>query len=209
MRELIVDEYLLPDGSVDVVALRDDLFDYFNTLHYMLSDTEFDMIASHALGWIQDHLKDGSVFDGSVQAKAHEMSSGDHHGDYYKALILRRDQLLAARDVFREYTSRLREIFSDDRENVIAALKQFDFETGIYLRATEYANARNQAMQDYGLMLDSELEDVEEAIAQEEQFMNLDSGDTEEKPKKRTTRKTTSTTSAKKAKTKRYFHRNI
>lgn len=212
MKQIIVDEYLLSDGSIDVASLREDLFDYFNTLHYMLSDTEFDAIASHALGWIQDHLANHDVFERSVQSKAMEMSSGDHHADYYKALLLRRDQLLAARDVFREYTSKLREIFSDDRESVLQSLKRFDFDHGIYLRAVEYAQVRDEQLMDYETLLEGEIEDIEAAIASEEQYMDLESadGDSTEKPKKRVRKSASSTGSAeKKTKSKRFFHKNI
>lgn len=209
MKQLVVDEYIQPDGSVDVASLREDLFDYFNTLHYMLTDTEFDHIAQHALSWIQQHLSSHDVFDNSVQLKAFEMSSGDHHGDYYKALLMRRDQLLAARDVFREYTSRLREIFSDDRDAVLRSLQEFNFDDGIYLRAVAYAEARNQSMDDYENLLEGEIEEIEAAIDQEEQLLDMESGDTEasEKPKRKYTRK--SDDPAKKTKTKRLFHRSI
>lgn len=212
MRQIIADEYIQPNGSIDIASLRNDLFDYFNTLHYMLSDTEFDLIARHALAWIQDHLADHSVFENSVRTKASEIASGDHHGDYYKALILRRDQLLAARDVFREYTSRLREIFSDDRENVLAALNAFNFEEGIYLRATEYAQARDQALADYKTLLDGEIEEVESAIDQEEQALNLENGDSdpvETTPRRSRVKKDTAASEPKKPRSRRYFHRNI
>lgn len=212
MRQIIADEYIQPNGSIDIASLRNDLFDYFNTLHYMLSDTEFDLIARHALAWIQDHLADHSVFENSVRTKASEIASGDHHGDYYKALILRRDQLLAARDVFREYTSRLREIFSDDRENVLAALNAFNFEEGIYLRATEYAQARDQALADYKTLLDGEIEEVESAIDQEEQALNLENGDSdsvETTPRRSRAKKDTAASEPKKPRSRRYFHRNI
>jgi hypothetical protein len=212
MKQIIADEYIQDDGSIDIASLRHDLFDYFNTLHYMLSDTEFDLIARHALGWIQDHLADHNVFEDSIRSKAREISSGDHHGDYYRALILRRDQLLAARDVFREYTSRLREIFSDDREQVLASLHAFNFEEGIYLRATEYAQARDQAVQDFGTLLDGEIEEIESAIENEEQILDLETADRSEleKPvRKPRLKKSEDSVAEKKPRSRRYFHRNI
>lgn len=179
MRSINANEYILTNGHVDMITLRDDLHDYFNTLHYMLSDTEFDHISNFAKSWIESHLSDQDRLIASVRSKAHEISSGDHLADYYQALLQRRDQLLAARDVFREYTSYLRDIFSEDRNIVMNVLKSFDFDHGIYLRALEYQKAREAAVQLYNQSLDQELADIEKSIAFED--ARLEKADTNEK----------------------------
>ena len=206
MKQVIFNEYIHPDGSVDVHALRQDLFDYFNTLHYMLSDTEFDTIAQHALGWLQDHLSTHEVFERSVRSKAYDISSGDHHADYYKALLIRRDQLLAARDVFREYTFKLRDIFTDQRDQVLESLKKFNFEEGIYLRAVEYSRAREQALANYDAFLEGEIADLNDAIELEESYLNLESADNDNTASAGTPSKGEN---VKKTRVKRTFHRNI
>ncbi len=210
MKPLNATEYLLDNNHVDIVSLREDLFDYFNTLHYMLSDTEFDHISRFARSWIDDHLADHDRLESSVRSKAREISSGDHVADYYLALLQRRDQLLAARDVFREYTSYLRDIFSEDRDVVINALQSFDFNGGIYLRALEYQKARDAALQLYGQSLDQEIADIEKTIASGDAYMEV----ADSKPKRQSKSKTTSTkAAASKAKTgetkKRLFRKSI
>ncbi|MDQ3099576.1 MAG: hypothetical protein M3Q44_07580 [bacterium] len=165
MKSINVNEYILTNGHVDIASLREDLYDYFNTLHYMLSDTEFDHISQFARSWIDSHLENKSRIESSVKSKALEIASGDHVADYYLALLQRRDQLLAARDVFREYTSYLRDIFSEDRDLVMKALQAFDFDSGIYLRAIEYHKAREAAMQVYEESINQELADIERSIA--------------------------------------------
>jgi hypothetical protein len=176
MKPLVVTEYILDNGTVDAHSMREDLFDYFNTLHYMLSDTEFDHISQYAKQWISEHLSDSETFERSIKAKAWEMNSGDHLLDYYNALILRRDQLLAARDVFREYTRFLRDIFSEERDNVMNSLKSFDFDSGIYLRAQEYQHAREKLLTEYNKELDKELTLIEKSIGKLDD--KIASGDT-------------------------------
>jgi len=211
MKPLIADEYLDSRGTVDVIALREDLFDYFNTLHYMLSDTEFDQIAHFARDWIEEHLVDSERIDKSIRHKAHEMSSGDHFNDYYQALLIRRDQLLAARDVFREYTRNLRDIFTENRENVLESLQKFDFDQGIYLRAIEYHAARNELSNSYNEMLSDELLEVESLIENAEQSLELEGADHQKSdlPERRSKASKNSSDIASKKKSSRFFHRNI
>jgi hypothetical protein len=192
MKSINANEYILTNGHVDIATLREDLYDYFNTLHYMLSDTEFDHISQFARSWIDSHLEDPSRIESSVRNKAVEIGSGDHIADYYLALLQRRDQLLAARDVFREYTSYLRDIFSEDRDLVMKALKAFDFDTGIYLRAIEYHKAREAAMKIYEQSINDELADIEKTIATGDIVM--EPGDAP--AKKRASRKSTATKKA-------------
>ncbi len=173
MKPLNSNEYILTNGHVDLVSLREDLYDYFNTLHYMLSDTEFDHISQFAKSWINSHLEDHDRLESSIRSKASEIATGDHIADYYLALLQRRDQLLAARDVFREYTSYLRDIFSEDRDLVMSALQSFDFDSGIYLRALEYQKARESAERVYEQSLNKELADVERTIAESDSRMEV------------------------------------
>lgn len=208
MRPINPNEYILNNGQVDIVSLREDLFDYFNTLNYMLSDTEFDHISQFARSWIDSHLEDHAKLEASVKSKAHEISSGDHQADYYLALLQRRDQLLAARDVFREYTGYLRDIFSEDRDVVMKALQSFDFEGGIYLRALEYQKAREASEQLYEQSLDQELEDIEQSIAQSE--ISLDSADSAEEEKSAKKAKSPKSAVAKSGETKkRLFKKSL
>jgi hypothetical protein len=199
MKPLVVTEYILDDGHIDTHTLREDLYDYFNTLHYMLSDTEFDHISQFAKQWINEHLSDHITFEQSVRAKAWELNSGDHLSDYYTALLLRRDQLLAARDVFREYTRFLRDIFSDERENVMKALKGFDFDKGIYLRAEEYQKAREKLLTEYNKTLNKEIESIETAL------VKVDADLREEAHKSKRNTKPASEAKA----TRRYFKKSI
>lgn len=210
MKPLVAHEYMLPNNYVDLSALREDLYDYFNTLHYMLSDTEFDHISSFAKGWLDSHLADHSVLENSIRQKAYEISSGNSEADYFLALLQRRDQLLAARDVFREYTSLLRDIFSEQRESVLKQLSNFDFNEGIYLRALDYHKAREKAMADYEKALAQELSIIEAALNQEDKKIAAEVSEmAEEKPKR--TRKKSTTVKARKSegKTGRYFHKSI
>jgi hypothetical protein len=211
MKPIIHTEYILKDGLVDASALREDLFDYFNTLHYMLSETEFDHISQFAKNWIDEHLADWDTFENSVKTKAWEINSGDHVGDYYQALLLRRDQLLAARDVFREYTRFLRDIFGDDRDNVMKALQNFNFDEGVYLRAKEYHEVRDSLMQKYDKLLEGELEDIEKEIARVDGGLEIADAPAKKKraPRKTAAKKEKEVEPKEKKTTRRYFRKSI
>ena len=63
----------------------------------------FDQILSlHEIieAWITDHVDSPERFEFSVLSKAAEISSGNDDADYFNALIIRHDQLLAAVTVF-------------------------------------------------------------------------------------------------------------
>jgi hypothetical protein len=210
MKPIVIHEYILPDNTVDTSSLREDLFDYFNTLHYMLSDTEFNHISDFAKDWMDSHLLTHDHLENSVKEKAHELSTGNDISDYFNALLIRRDQLLAARDVFREYTALLRDVFSEEREAVMKHLASFDFDKGVYLRAEEYHKAREKALKEYAKNVDSELLLIEKEIAAVDDAL---SESVESKPKKKraATKKSTISTRKKKTvgKSGRYFHKSI
>ncbi len=214
MKSLNIEEYIVSGNKINSESLRKDLYDYFNTLHYMLSDTEFDQISAYAKGWIDANLLTPEHFENSIRSKAHDISSGNDLTDYYHALLIRHDQLLAARDVFREYTSLLRGIFSDEREGVIKKLKVFDFDNGIYLRAIEYQKNRESLFLNYEKSLEMEIIDIENEIAAVDNVLTdkLDEIQLSNHPVKSTNSKAKVTPPTKKmatGKSARLFHKSI
>lgn len=146
MRILDALEYLDLQENVLSQQLREDLAEFLETIEYMLLNTEFHDMAIHARNWRTDHLEADHLFDQFIQSKAWEINSGDHVADYYEALRMRRDQLLALRDIYKEYLNVLSSIYSQNRDFASDIMKKFDFDTGLYLRAKDYEKARKEVI---------------------------------------------------------------
>ena len=146
MRILDALEYLDYDLNVRSQDLRKDVLEFLETIEYMLLNTEFHEIALFARNWRTSHLDEHHLFDRFIQEKAWEISSGDHVSDYYQALLMRRDQLLALRDVLKEYLNVLSLVYSQDRERAAEQMNAFDIHSGIFLRAQDYKRARDEVV---------------------------------------------------------------
>jgi hypothetical protein len=146
MRILDALEYIDLDHNVYSTALREDLLEFLETVEYMLLNTEFHEIALYVRGWRLHNMAEDHLFDRFIREKAYEIASGNPEEDYYNALAMRRDQLLALRDVLKEYLNVLSSLYSQNREEVVNAMRQFDLNTGIYLRAIDYEKARKEVI---------------------------------------------------------------
>lgn len=146
MRILDALEYLDLQENVLAQQLREDLAEFLETIEYMLLNTEFHNMAIHARDWRTNHLEADHQFDQFIQSKAWEINSGDHLADYFEALRMRRDQLLALRDIYKEYLNVLSSIYSQNRDFASDIMNKFDFDTGLYLRAKDYEKARKEVI---------------------------------------------------------------
>lgn len=182
MRILDALEYLDYDLNVRSHELREDILEFLETIEYMLLNTEFHDIAMFARNWRSNHLDEHHLFDRFIQEKAWEIGSGDHVSDYYQALLMRRDQLLALRDVLKEYLNVLSMVYSQDREKAPSQMNLFDIHSGIVLRAQDYQRARDEVLQakrQQQQSLDDQIERIEVKIF----------NDDEKKPKVARTKK--------------------
>lgn len=147
MRILDALEYLDYDLNVRSQELREDVLEFLETIEYMLLNTEFHDMALFARNWRSNHLDEHHLFDRFIQEKATEIGSGDHLSDYFEALLMRRDQLLALRDVLKEYLNVLSTVYSQDRERAPHHMSQFDIHSGVLLRAQDYKRARDEVLE--------------------------------------------------------------
>lgn len=146
MRILDALEYIDLDHNVHSTTLREDLLEFLETIEYMLLNTEFHEIALYARDWRLHNLAEDHLFDRFISEKAYEIASGNSEQDYFNALAMRRDQLLALRDVLKEYLNVLSSLYSQNREEAVDTMRQFDLNTGIYLRAMDYEKARKEVI---------------------------------------------------------------
>lgn len=68
--------------------------------------------------WMEDHVDSKEDFDFSVQAKAVEINSGNQDYDYFMALLIRHDQLLATVLVYEEVIKKFETILQIHEKNL-------------------------------------------------------------------------------------------
>jgi len=97
----------------DYLLTSPDNTTHWKNLHdYIISNTKSDdhpwqigwqnlqNLIEQLDGWFNDHVAEPATFDFSIKQKAVEIGSGDENYDYYMALTIRHDQLLAAVQTF-------------------------------------------------------------------------------------------------------------
>ncbi len=99
--------------------------------------------------WINDNVDSPERFEFSIQAKATEISSGNQDYDYWAALTIRHDQLLAAVVIFEEALAKLSSLIHTEPAEAVNSpdLKYFAEHTSperIFKAAEEIYQLRNQ-----------------------------------------------------------------
>lgn len=77
---------------------------------WQLAVGEIITLSDQIRGWINDHVDSDERMEFSIASKAAEISSGNEVYDYFHALMVRHDQLLACVEVFKEATENLAKI---------------------------------------------------------------------------------------------------
>lgn len=99
-------------------------------------------------GWINDHVDSVERLEFSISSKAAELASGDDLHDYYMALTIRHDQLLACVEVLGDAVVKLGEIIKMNDNQAILESEAFGFfaskemETYIYELAQSICSER-------------------------------------------------------------------
>lgn len=111
---------------------------------------EIKDLPTRLTNWLKDSVEDSSRFEIFVILKAGELSSGDKDYDYYYALMIRHDQLLAACSIFRQSLANIQSIFKvEDPKNIIndpafTYFADYTFDEKIYLTAQNIFDARKK-----------------------------------------------------------------
>lgn len=72
--------------------------------------SEMFSLTEQITGWLNDHVDSEERMEFSIASKAAEISSGNEMFDYFQAMLVRHDQLLACVEIFKEATKNLAEL---------------------------------------------------------------------------------------------------
>jgi hypothetical protein len=105
--------------------------------------------------WQQESVETAERFEFFIRTKAAEISSGNMDQDYYDALMIRNDQLLASCDVFSQCLDHIKACVTLPASEVITSpnflfFADKDIDTLIYETAERYYEVR-RSMKDMGL----------------------------------------------------------
>ncbi len=110
-------------------------------------------LADTIRGWNAEHCESAERMEFSIASKAAELATGNDDQDYYTALTIRHDQLLACIQVMDEAIKNLGKLVKLDSMEEIIATEQFDWfvvkgiDTYIYERAREVYDLRNKLVE--------------------------------------------------------------
>ena len=96
---------------------------------WRLAVGEITTLDQQIKGWIDDHVDSDERMEFSIASKAAEISSGNEMFDYYHALMVRHDQLLACVEVFCEAAEKLAAITKLPDVGAVVESESFKFFT--------------------------------------------------------------------------------